>query len=126
MYSVSLHASLLTVDTPVDEQGETRRRSAALFGNEKIIEVVLALEAEGTATAQMIVTKTNIAHSMVRDAIGRLVEGGVVRALPKTGGRRSPQYYQPVDSAAWESLVAAVRAVLDEIRGASPHTTSDH
>jgi hypothetical protein len=75
---------------------ETRRRSAALFGNEKTVEVILALHGEGTATAQMIVVRTGIAHSMVRDAIGRLVEGGVVRALPKTGGTRSPQYYQPV------------------------------
>jgi hypothetical protein len=111
----------------VDEQGETRRRSAALFGNEKTVEVVIALQGEGTATAQMIVARTGIAHSMVRDAIGRLVEGGVVRALPKTGGTRSPQYYQPIGGPVWDALLATVQAVSREIRhapsGPSPATS---
>jgi hypothetical protein len=99
----------------VDEHVETRRRSAALFGNGKTVEVVLALQDEGTATAQIIVQKTGIAHSMVRDAIGKLVEGGIVRALPKTGGTRSPQYYQPIAGQAWETFLAAVQAVPQEV-----------
>lgn len=103
----------------MDEPGETRRRSAALFGNEKIVEVVLALQAEGTATAQVIVMRTGIAHSMVRDALGRLVEGGVVRPLPKTGGSRSPQYYEPAGSRIWEILLALAQAVRDDVRNAS-------
>jgi hypothetical protein len=44
----------------MDRLGETRRRSAALFGNEKTVEVVLALAEEGTATTQMIAAKTGI------------------------------------------------------------------
>jgi ribosomal protein S25 len=119
--------SRLTVDTAVDEQEETRRRSAALFGNEKTVEVVLALQGEGTATAQMIVARTGIAHSMVRAAAERLVEGGVVRALPKTGGTRSAQYYQPVGGRVWDTLLATVQAVSQEIRktpsGPSPATS---
>ena len=47
---------------------ETRRRSAALFGNEKTVEVVLALNEEGAATAQQVAQKTGIPHSLVRDA----------------------------------------------------------
>jgi hypothetical protein len=89
-----------------------------LFGNEKTVEVVLALQAEGTATAQMIVAETKIAHSMVRDALGRLVEGGVVRAIPKTGGTRSPQYYQPIGGPVWDTFLATVQAVSQEIRNA--------
>jgi hypothetical protein len=99
----------------VDEYVETRRRSAALFGNEKTVEVVLALQDEGTATAQIIVQRTGIAHSMVRDAIGRLVEGGIVRALPKTGGTRSPQYYEPIGGQVWDTFLAAVQAVSQEV-----------
>jgi Fic family protein len=99
----------------VDEQAETRRRSTALFGNEKTVEVVLALQGEGSATAQMIVARTGIAHSMVRSALAKLVEGGIVRALPKTGGTRSTQYYQPVDGQAWDTFLAAVQAVVQEV-----------
>jgi ribosomal protein S25 len=126
-YGVQRFPSRLTVDTAVDEQGETRRRSAALFGNEKTVEVVLALQDEGTATAQMILARTGIGHSMVRDALGRLVEGGVVRALPKTGGTRSPQYYQPISGRVWDTLLATVQALSQEIRntpsGPSPATS---
>jgi hypothetical protein len=42
----------------MDSLGETRRRSAALFGNEKAVEVLLALGEEGTATAQVVAAKT--------------------------------------------------------------------
>jgi hypothetical protein len=98
-----------------------------LFGNEKTVEVVLALQGEGTATAQMIVARTGIAHSMVRAAAEGLVEGGVVRALPKTGGTRSAQYYQPVGGRVWDTLLATVQAVSQEIRktpsGPSPATS---
>jgi hypothetical protein len=100
----------------VDEPGETRRRSAALFGNEKTVEVVLALSSEGVATAQQLHTSTGIAYSMVRDALGRLVQGGAVRALPKAGHRRSAQYYQPVEGRVWDALVAAAQALQDEAR----------
>lgn len=74
----------------MDGLAETRRRSAALFGNEKTAEIVRALKAEGTA-AQQITTRTGIAHSMVSDALKRLVQGGAARALPKAGGTRSAQ-----------------------------------
>jgi DNA-binding transcriptional ArsR family regulator len=85
-----------------------------LFGNEKTAEVVRALKAEGTATAQQITTRTGIAHSMVSDALKRLVQGEAVRALPKAGGSRSAQYYQPIDGHLWDALVAAVEALLQD------------
>jgi hypothetical protein len=97
----------------MSDQAETRRRSAALFGNEKTAEVVLALNDARLATAQQLSTSTGIAHSMVRNALARLVQGGAVRALPKTGHSRSEQYYQPVDDRLWGALVA-VAEVLKE------------
>ena len=64
---------------------------------------------------------------MVRDAVGRLVEGGVVRALPKTGGTRSSQYYQPIGGQVWDTFLATVQAVSQEVRnapsGSSPATS---
>jgi predicted HTH transcriptional regulator len=108
----------------VNELGETRRRSAALFGNEKIAEVVVALNLEGTATAQQIHTTTRIAHSMIRDALGRLVQGGVVRALPKAGHSRSEQYYQPVEGNVWTALVTMTEALLHEVHDLAIRETS--
>jgi hypothetical protein len=91
---------------------ETRRRSAALFGTEKTVEVVLALHQEAPATAQMIAIATGITYSLVRDALLRLAAGGAVRLLPRLGGRRSPLYYQPVEGDLWTALTAAARAVM--------------
>jgi hypothetical protein len=101
----------------VDGVEETRRRSAALFGNEKVVEVVLALNEEDLATAQQLHASTGIAYSMVRDALGRLVQGGAVRALPKTGHSRSPQYYQSIEGPLWEALVAGAQALRQEVMG---------
>lgn len=95
----------------MDRRDETRRRSAALFGNEKTVEVVLALHQEAPATAQAISTKTGIAYSLVRDALLRLTAGEAVQALPRLGGSRSPQYYQPADGDLWAALVSAAQAI---------------
>lgn len=95
----------------MDGLGETRRRSAALFGNEKAVEVILALDEEGTATAQMVVAKTGISYSLVRDALIRLSAGGAVRQMPRVGGSRSPLYYEPVAGDLWNALTAAARVV---------------
>jgi hypothetical protein len=95
-----------------------------LFGNEKITEVVVALNQEGTATAQQIHATTHIAHSMVRDALGRLVLGGVVKALPKLGHSRSEQYYQPVEGSVWNALVAMAQALMCEARDLATRETT--
>jgi hypothetical protein len=93
--------------------GETRRRSAALFGNEKIVEVILALDAEGAATAQIVAAKTGIPYSLVRDALVRLGTGGAVRLIPRAGGSRSPLYYEPIIGDLWKALIAAAQAVTE-------------
>lgn len=95
----------------MDSRNETRRRSAALFGNEKTVEVILALHAEAPATAQTIAAKTGIAHSLVRDALVRLTAGGAVQLLPRLGGSRSPQYYQPTHDELWVALAAAAQTI---------------
>lgn len=94
----------------------TREVSAALFGNEKMAEVVVALAAEsGLATAQQVATRLRINHDLARKVLLRLVTAGVVRALPKEGGRRSAQYYEPVQGTAWDALLA-LATVVNEAR----------
>jgi len=112
LYSLKPYALHLTIDELMDNRDETRRRSAALFGTEKTVEVVLALHEEAPATAQMIAVKTGITYSLVRDALLRLAAGRAIRLLPRLGGRRSPQYYQPVDGDLWIALTSAARAVM--------------
>jgi ribosomal protein S25 len=93
---------------------ETRRRSAALFGNEKVVEVVRALHAipdPQIATAQQLSDASRIGHSMVRDVLQRLSNAQIVLVLPKVGGSRSAQYYQPVRGPAWDRLVQLCSAV---------------
>lgn len=91
----------------------TRRRSAALFGNEKVVEVVLALHgSSGAATAQELSRITGLSHSMVRDVLLRLTSSGVVLALPKLGGSRSAQYYQPSETDGWRLLVELATWVI--------------
>ena len=86
---------------------ETRRRSASLFGNEKVAEVIVAVQAAGgPCTAQEISLSTGVGHSMVRDALRRLVESGLVVTLPKVGGARSAQYYTPAEQEAWRLVVS--------------------
>lgn len=95
----------------------TRQRSAAIFGNEKVVEVVLALNDTGespTATAQDLSRATGIAHPMVRDVLRRLALGEVLIAAPKVGGSRSAQYYHPRPGAAWDAVVSLAEAIASE------------
>lgn len=96
------------------DMSEIRRRSAALFGNEKVVEVVLAMartEAPHSVTAQDVSRATEIAHSLVRDVLMRLATSGVLVAIPKVGGSRAAQYYQPRADFGWTQLVAMAELV---------------
>lgn len=93
---------------------EIRRRSAALFGNEKVVEVILAMartEAPHSVTAQDVSRATGIAHSLVRDVLLRLVASDVLTAVPKVGGSRAAQYYQPKVDFGWTELKAMAELV---------------
>jgi len=96
---------------------ETRRLSASLFGNEKVVEVVLALHAvSAPATAQEMSRATGISHSMVRDVLLRLVTSNLATTLPKVGGSRASQYYEATSGPGWERLVALAAWVAGEAR----------
>jgi GTP-sensing pleiotropic transcriptional regulator CodY len=100
---------------------KTRRRSAALFNNEKMAEVILALDdARGAAHAQEISQKTGITHSLVRDVLVRLLTAGVVAALPRVGGSRGTQYYQPQDEELWRRLVSLASYLADQESSTGP------
>lgn len=110
------------LDSSLVPSQTTRELSAALFGNEKLVEVVLALGAQqGAATAQQLSKQTGIDHSMVRSVLVRAAKAGVVETLPRVGGSRSPQYYEPTESALWRASLALAQAAatVTASRGAS-------
>lgn len=97
-----------------DPQTEARRRSAALFGNEKTAEVLLAFDAMSeprSATATQLAKATDITHGLVREVLVRLTSAGLLLAAPKVGGSRSAQYYSPSDPASWASAVELARSM---------------
>lgn len=94
------------------DASETRRVSAALFGNEKLVEVVLGLVEEGgLATAQQVARRLTITHATARQTLVRLAAAGMLRLLPKSGSTRSEQYYEAVEGNRWHALVALAAAV---------------
>jgi hypothetical protein len=74
----------------------TRRTSTLVFGNEKVAEVIAALGVApgGVARTTDIVEATGIAHGMVRPVLTRMVEVGLLVALPRRGGSRGEQWYE--------------------------------
>lgn len=85
----------------------TRRISASVFGNEKTVEVVLAIRmAGGLARATDIVQQTGIAHGMVRPVLKRLLDAGALSAMPRRGGSRGELYYEVADHELWEAMAA--------------------
>jgi hypothetical protein len=103
----------------MDQNTEARRISTNIFGNEKIAEVVLLLEAEpGALTAAEISRRTGFGHSLVRDVLLRLSKTPAVRALPKAGNPRGPAYYEKdVDSRLWPALVRLAEVIVSDQTG---------
>jgi hypothetical protein len=101
-----------TLDDVPSEHLEARRHSAALFGNEKLIEVVLALEDDDLfpATAQSVAARTGIAHNLAGAVLRKLAAANLLTPLPRTSSR-GPAYFVARDQQVWEQLVRLCRAV---------------
>ncbi|MGH3984306.1 MAG: hypothetical protein ACRDST_16890 [Pseudonocardiaceae bacterium] len=93
-----------------------RRVSAKIFGNEKYVEVVCALDAEGSAaTAQVIAKRTGIDHPHARDVLVRLAEGGVATPLPLEDD--AIEIGQPFHALAWVGEEHGEPAERDDAAG---------
>lgn len=101
-----------------DRDVTTRRVSASVFGNEKIAEIVLILDAEpGALLAAEVARRTGFGHSLVRDVLVRLSRTPALRALPRGGNSRGPAYYEKnAESPLWIALaqLAQVIAASDD------------
>jgi hypothetical protein len=110
----------------MDHDTTTRRISTSIFGNEKLAEIVLLLDAEpGALLAADISRRTGFGHSLVRDVLVRLSRTPAVRALPKAGNPRGPAYYEKnADSPLWPALVQLAEAIA--AAGAETHGNPGH
>jgi hypothetical protein len=100
----------------MDHDTSARRISTNIFGNEKVAEIVLLMEAEpGALTAAEISRRTGFGHSLVRDVLLRLSKTPAVRALPKAGNPRGPAYYEKAaDSRLWPALVRLADVIVSD------------
>jgi hypothetical protein len=93
------------------ESVETRRLSAAAFGSEKLVEIVLACEAErpGAIPLKDLAEHTAVPRSLLNPVLSRLVDVGALRQLPRVGGTRAPVHFEGADEFPWERLVSLCR-----------------
>lgn len=96
--------------------GEARRRSGALFGNEKVAELVLALDRSLPTTAQAVALPLGIPHNLVTPVLRRLVGASLIAPLPRVGSR-SAAYYDRVYDPAWDQLVRLCRTLSGSAEG---------
>lgn len=103
----------------------TRRISAAVFGNEKTVEVVLALvAANGLARTTDIVRSTGIANGMVRPVLKRLLEAGALSAMPRRGGSRGELYFEIADHGLWSCIAATAAHIVSQAGELPPRPTA--
>jgi hypothetical protein len=95
------------MDSPLPQT--RRERSAALFGNSFVVDVVMAIDrlapaAENFVTTRTVASETGVSDSLVRPVMRRLAEMGVLAPSPRTGGPRSELRYQVSRGALWTAV----------------------
>ncbi|MGO9292382.1 MAG: hypothetical protein ACLP52_00615 [Streptosporangiaceae bacterium] len=102
----------------MDQVASARHISTSIFGNEKVAEIVLVLDAEpGALLVAEIARRTGFGHSLVADVLKRLSKTPALRALPKAGNLRGPAYYEKnVDSPLWSALVQLAEVIVSPDR----------
>jgi hypothetical protein len=97
-----------------------RARSAALFNNSHVAEVVLQIaaltrhDAGEFVTTRKIAARTGLADSLVRPVVLRLEAAELLDRLPRLGGSRSEQFFTRATSNQWTKLVQLCRALSIE------------
>jgi hypothetical protein len=90
-------------------------RSVALFGNARMLDVVLALDELGSGTAKQIAEGAGAPYTNARDALIRLVVANAVNSSRVGEGARAPVFYTARDSDQWRGLLTLARAAATEV-----------
>ena len=91
-----------------------RDRSAALFNNCHLVEIVAAIAAIGPGkpfTARQIAKHTDLADSVVSPVSRRLLGSGLIErtTATNTGRGRAPNYFRVTASSGWSELKSLCR-----------------
>ena len=123
---IAIRVTIVGVD---DDSREARQRlSASLFNNCYYADVVLqiaalSLKPDHFVTTRKIAAASGIGDSLVRPVVLRLEAAGMLRRLPRMGGRRSEQHFARSTSAPWDHLVGLCGS-LDEPERGTPESMS--
>ena len=92
---------------------ETRAKSNSIFGNGKMLDVVLVLDAEAPIHA-LGIGKHLPAPSGVTPVLRRLTEAGLIREVPGSHDFGA-KYFEPIDpgDATWVALVQLCKALKE-------------
>jgi len=99
----------------LEEHEAERERSSAIFGNRYFVDVVLAVnhlsgDDHARVTMRMVASETTISDSLVRQVMERLRLAGLITEQPRTGGPRSPRYFQVRRGPLWVGVLDACAA----------------
>jgi hypothetical protein len=109
----------------LDEHEASRERSSAVFGNRYFVDVVLAVNHlsgndHAGVTMRMVASETTISDSLVRQVMERLHLANLITEQPRTGGPRSPRYFQVRWGPFWASVLNACVASRGETGQSQP------
>jgi hypothetical protein len=97
----------------LEEHEASRERSSAIFGNRYFVDVVLAVDhlsgddhTHARVTMRMVASETTISDSLVRQVMERLHGAGLIAEEPRSGGPRSPRYFQVRRGPLWTGVLA--------------------
>ena len=108
----------------LEEHEAERERSSAIFGNRYFVDVVLAVnhlsgDDHARVTMRMVASETTISDSLVRQVMERLHLARLITEQPRTGGARSPRYFQVRQGPLWDGVLDACAASKGDTRAES-------
>ena len=106
----------------LEEHEASRERSSAIFGNRYFVDVVLAVDHlsgddHARVTMRMVASETTISDSLVRQVMERLHGAGLIAEEPRSGGPRSPRYFQVRQGSLWTGVLATCVASRGDALG---------
>ncbi|MGW4368131.1 hypothetical protein ACWEKT_21065 [Nocardia takedensis] len=106
----------------VGEKSSNRDRSAAIFGNRYLVEVVIAIaelvvaSPEGV-TVRMITRQTGVADGSVKQVVTRLVAADLLRVYPRNTARGPLFHSVNRANGTWAALLSTCRSLIDSTTG---------
>lgn len=102
-----------------ENRESSRERSSAIFGNRYFVDVVLAVDQLSSAnsapvTMRMVASETTLSDSLVRQVMQRLRDADLIAEPPRTGGTRSPRYFEVRRGPLWNGVLSACTATQHE------------